>query len=253
MSSRGLLLIALALSSGCTDTEQDRVSVPLYVAGVDVSEPFMAVGDVAVTLERAELAFGPLYLCAGATAGDLCDTARLEWLDAVVVDTTSPIPVRAGELAGVTGPVRSWMYDLGISSQLTRSEPFVLDAARQLGDVSFRVEGWAHVRGARVPFSAAVPVQQTATTELGVPVVRKSTSESFAREVTADDLGLVVRFDPGSWIRSIDFRSYVEDEACLNGAACEAWTLTPDSEAFRSLHNALVSGARPAFEWNYVP
>lgn len=253
MKFRRFLPLTLALSSGCTDTGQDRVSVPLFLAGVDVSMPFMAVGDVSVTLDRADLAFGPLYLCAGATAGDLCDTARLEWLDAAVVDTTSTTPVRAGQLEGVTGSIRSWMYDLGISSQLTRAEPFVLEAARELGDVSFLVEGWADIRGVQLPFSARVPVQQTETTELGVPVVRKSTSESFFRDVTAEELGLVVRFDPRSWVRSIDFRAHVGDEACLAGTTCEEWTLGPDSEAFRSLRNALVSGARPTFEWEPVP
>ena len=83
------------------------------------------MGDVSVTIDRADLAFGPLYLCAGATAGDLCDTARFEWLDSAVVDTTLSDPVKVGELSGVTGTVRSWMYDLGLSSQLTREAPFI--------------------------------------------------------------------------------------------------------------------------------
>jgi hypothetical protein len=241
MSRNRCWVLAALFASGCLDTGQERIEVPLFVAGTDVSEPITAEGGVRVTIDRAELAFGPLYLCAGATAGDLCDTARLEWLETTVVDTASPERVRAGTLRGVSGPVRSWMYDLGFSSQLTGEEPFVLDAARALGDASFVLEGRADVAGVELAFSASLPVQQTDTTELGVPVVRKSTSEAFYRDVTADEPGLVVRFDPGAWLRSVDFRPYVEEEAVA---------LRPDSEAVRTLHNALVSIGRPTFEWS---
>jgi hypothetical protein len=244
--------------------------------------------DVPVTIERADLAFGPFYLCAGVTAGDLCDTARLEWLDAVVVDTTVAMPTLAGELSGITGEVRSWMYDLGISSQLTRQEPFVLKAAKELGSVSFVLEGRANIDGIEVPFSASVPIQQTDDTELGVPVVRKSTSESFFRDITPTESGLVVRFDPAAWVRGMDFRPYMTREQCsalgadlvcdgaiertcdgeleLSTRDCDQrnqvclpregctnrLTIAKDSEAYRSLRNALLSGARPSMEWRGV-
>jgi hypothetical protein len=289
MKMRAALLVPAVLISGCAETGQDRTRVALFVAGTDVSEPLIAVGDALISIERADLAFGPLYLCAGATAGDLCDTARLEWLETVVVDTMASEPATAGELVGITGSVQSWMYDLGISSQLTRSTPFILAAASELGDASFVLEGRAAVNGMDLPFSASVPIQQTDDTELGVPVVRKSTSESFFRDVGDDESGLVVRFDPGAWVRRIDFRPYAttaacapagpavacdgtvertcEDEAelsrrdcselgqvCLPGLGCrERLTIEADTEAFRSLRNALVSGARPSFEWDYVP
>jgi hypothetical protein len=281
-------LLVLAIS-GCAETGQDRIHVALFVAGTDVSEPTVAVGDVLVTIDRAELAFGPLYLCAGTTAGDLCDTARLEWLETVVVNTMAPEPAAAGELVGITGPVQSWMYDLGISSQLTRSTPFILPAAGELGGASFVLEGRAAVAGIELPFSAAVPIQQTDDTELGVPVVRKSSSDSFFRDVRDGELGLVVRFDPGAWVRRVDFRPYAAAETCVPvGAAvacdgtversCEGETelsrrdcselgqvclpglgcadelsIESDSEAFRSLRNELVSGGRPSFEWDYLP
>src|SRR5690606_17259403 len=90
---------------GCADVGQKNETITLFVAGTDLSEPVIAVGEIEVLVDRADLAFGPLYLCAGATAGELCDTARLEWLDSVVVDTTSPEPMQVGELTGVTGHV----------------------------------------------------------------------------------------------------------------------------------------------------
>jgi hypothetical protein len=233
------------LACACGDNGQERVTIPLYVAGSDVLQPIAARGGVPVTLERADLAFGPLYLCAGATAGDLCDTARVEWLGTVVVNALEPNPTGAGDLTGVTGTVRSWMYDLGISSQLTRSEPFVLDAARELGDTSLLIAGRADVGGVEMSFDASVRVAQTDDTELGVPVVRKSTTESFRHEVTRDEAGLTLRFDPAAWVQGVDFASFCGPD----GECFDHVTLGPDTEAFRSLRNALVSGGRPSFEW----
>lgn len=283
------LVLSTVLVAGCADTGLERTRVPLFVAGTELSENIAAAFDVPVRIDRADLAFGPLYLCAGTTAGDLCDTARLEWLETVVVDATLAVPAAAGELSGVTGAVRSWMYDLGISSQLTRTEPFVLDAASDLGGASLVLEGRAWVDELELPFAASVPIQQTDATELGVPVVRKSTSEAFSRDVGSDESALLVRFDASAWVRGVDFRRYVSRDACTNGGPAvvcdgarertcdgEAEQATRDcagmgqvcipeagcqqrlnveatSEAYRSLRNALVSGERPSFDWDYVP
>lgn len=253
MKLRGVLSMIVAITSGCAETGQDQARIPLFVAGSDLSEPIVALGGVRVAIDRADLAFGPLYLCAGATAGDLCDTARLEWLDTVVLDATDPTPVQAGELEGVTGPVRSWMYDLGISSQLTRDDPFVLAAAAQLGGASFVLTGKVELERIERAFFASVPIQQTDETELGVPVVRKSASEPFQHDVTGEESGLLVRFDARAWVRAVDFRPYLTEEACADGACADELTLEPDSQAFRSLRNALLSGGRPSFSWNIRP
>lgn len=291
MRSHYFLTVIAALGVGCADTGQDRTSLTLFVVGADVAEPVVAAADVPIIIDRADLAFGPLYLCAGTTAGELCETARLEWLDTVVVDTTNPEVARAGELIGVTGPVRSWMYDLGISSQLSREDPYILDAALELGGMSFVLEGRALVTGIEVPFAVSVPIQQTDDTELGVPVIRKSLSETFSRDVTSDESPLTVRFDPAPWVEGINFAPYVSREACapegsstvcdgtierscdsesgseLDSRDCgelnqicipdqgcaERLTLDSDTEAYRSVRNALVVGVRPIFDWDFVP
>ena len=289
MKIRSLFLTLILVAAGCAETGQDLASFPLYVAGTAQSEPIVALGDVPLTIDRADLAFGPLYLCAGFTAGDLCDTARLEWLETVVVDTTLADPVLAGNMSGTTGPVGSWMYDLGISSQLTRTDPFVLDAAKALGDTSLVLEGRAQVDGVEIPFTASVPIAQTEDTELGVPVVRKSTSESFFRDVSATQSALLIRFDFASWVKGIDFRSYVAEENCTDdgpaivcdggverscengvelsnrecgelGQVCvpqegcaDQLTIKKDSEAYRTLRNALLIDGRASFNWDYVP
>ena len=130
--TRGLwrltLVICLALC-GCGEQQQQRVSIPLYVAGTTLSKPVEARGGVRLNISRAELAFGALYLCAGASAGDLCESARLEWLGSALIDTLDASPQEVGALTGVTGPVRSWMYDLGLSSQLTTCLLYTSDAA----------------------------------------------------------------------------------------------------------------------------
>jgi len=287
---RGALLWLLGLSACGVDTGQERVSVPLYLAGSDLGVPLTAARDSTLTIDSAELAFGPLYMCAGNTAGELCDTARLEWLDTRVIDLTRETPERAGELTGVSGTVRSFMYDLGISSQLTRDQPYTLAAARELGGASFRVSGSANVDGVEVPFRAELAVQQTEGTEPGVPVIRKSSSERFSRDVTPEEPGLLIRFDASSWLRSLDLRDALEDDVCspngpervcaeqveqrcasdgsvsesrdcsalgqvcLAAKGCSSeLSFEPDSEPYRALRNGLLAGGRPTFEWGFVP
>ena len=273
------------LLTACAETSQERVQVPFEVAGTAPAGAIVALGDVPVTLTRADLAFGPLYLCAGTQAGELCETARLEWLDSVVVDALDATPQPAGDLYGVSGSVQSWMYDLAISAQLTQREPVVLEAAEALGGYSLVLEGSAVVSGVTLPFVAEVPVQQTSATELGVPVVRKSQTDEFFHDVTGAEQALQLRFDPATWLASMDLRSYVEFETCAPeqaGVVCDGlveWTcvpgeagtsrdcsatsdvcvagvgcadhvtISPTSEAFRALRNALTAGARPEFVW----
>jgi hypothetical protein len=237
--------LGLALLGGCADTGRDAVSVPLYLAGTDVSEPFPAVGGVEITLERADLAFGPLYLCAGYQAGALCETARLEWVDAAVVNAMDAEPRLAGNLTGASGLVLSYMYDLGLSSVLTLDSPLVMPAAESLGAVSLFIEGVATVAETRVPFVARVPIQQGLETEAGVPVVRKSENERFERDVQPGEQGLTVRFDPRPWIRSVDFRHVAAGPTCCQGRV----ELEPDTQGFLAIRNALVVEERPRFEW----
>jgi hypothetical protein len=249
---RALFVPLLGLLVGaCADTGGNDTSFPLYVAGVDVSESFTATGDVPVVLERADLAFGPLYLCAGTRAGQLCETARVEWLDSVVVSATSPDALLAGNLTGVSGPVRSFMYDLGITSLLTTTEPLVLPAAEALGGNSLNVEGTANVDGVALPFRAEIRIAQASETEVGVPVVLGSTTE--AHQVTDQERGLLIEFDPRVWVRGVDFRALAQSAACAPSTTSERCEIKSETQAFRTLHNAVVSGERPRFEWGFIP
>jgi hypothetical protein len=245
-----LVLLGVFALAGCAEAGQSQVDVPLYVSGSQLEGPVAAVGGVTLTIDRAELAFGPLFLCAGAQAGELCDTARLEWLGSVRISLNEPERKRAGTLSGTTGSVRSWMYDLGISSQLTHNEPFVLAAADELGGASLVVEGRASQGGPEVPFVVAVVVQQGAEVERGVPVVRKGSGDVFNHDVTGGESGLWVRFDASAWLGSMDWRSKLAERACATDACSEPIRLEPNDVAYRGLHNAVVSGRHPELSWD---
>jgi hypothetical protein len=278
--------VCVSLATSCIDTGQEQVEIPLYLAGTNVTEPVSAVGDLAVTIERADLAFGPLYLCAGNTAGDLCETARLEWLESAVVDTLNDDAMAVGSMSGVTGSVRSWMYDLGISSQLTRPEPYILEAARDLGNASFVLEGSVLISEVNLPFSAKVAIQQEDTNELGIPVIRKGSETKFFHEVTGTEHRLTLRFDASAWVSRIDFFPFLEvatcdtshativcdgqveltcdsdaslvgsrecsalEQVCIKGQGCvDELILEEGSETYRSLAIALTTTGRPTFRW----
>lgn len=228
---------------GCADTQQDRVVVPLQVMGTGVPARFETSRGVSVALDRADLAFGPFYLCASTEAGESCETARAEWLESAVIDTLDPTPRDVGELSAVNGPYRSFMYDLGIASLLTQNDAVVLDAAEQLGDVSVVLEGRVDLGSGDVPFSIALPIARTKDNERGVPVVRVRASTSTRHAITSADTALSVRFDPRPWITGIDFANVCSDaDACID--------LAPESQAARAVRNALTAGAPPELTWN---
>jgi hypothetical protein len=222
------------------------VEIPLLVAGTTASEPIAAGNGWTIELQQAALAFGPMYLCAGYQAGALCETARAEWLESAIVDVLSPEAQLVGSLHGVSGPVRSWMYDLGITSLLTQQQPLVSAAAQSLAGRSARLAGVARKEQQVLPFVLELAVQQAEATELGVSVVRKSGSDAFEHELSGNDQGLTVRFAAQPWVRDIDFDA-------LTSSPTPAAPLEPDSQALRALRGALVAGERPAFEWSVSP
>lgn len=278
---------ALLGQSSCIDMVQEPVEFPLLLAGTPQTQITLPGGQI--ELSSAQVAFGPLYLCAGASAGDLCEVSRAQWLDTAVIDILDPTPRLAGQVVGNSGPVLSWMYDLGISSQLTASKPFVLPAAQRLGGRSLLLKGRARVEGLDIPFSAAVAVQQTEDTELGTPVVRKSVSDRFFRELGAQPDALLVRFDPAALFLTSNLKSLVQREQCApqsaelvcdgtlarsckdgveiaqidcaaQGQVCAKGTgcvpeleLDENSELYRVLRSAMLSGARPVMEWTSAP
>lgn len=248
-----LLLLWSLAAAGCADTGQARIEVPLQLQGTELVEPFEASAGWQVELLVAELAFGPLYLCAGASAGELCDTARAEFLDSARLDALDPDPFDAGVLDAVTGPVRSYMYDMGLSSVLTAEAPLLTSAARELGGRSLRLEGVARSAGATLPFLAELTIEQTSQTERGVAVIRSASGSGFAHTLVEGDRGLRVRYDARTFFASVDFDALLAGADCSDDGSgaleCEPVEVAADSQAWRAIRNDVVAGERPSFEW----
>ena len=117
-------------------------------------------------------------------------------------------------------------------------------------------------------------------------MVRKSLSDPFFREITLEKESLSIRFNPADWVRSLDFSNYIgretcsvdgpniacdgtqeylcEDEVvtsqrdcadlnqvCLPQQGCvDQLKITSDSQAYRAIRNALLSGVKPTFTWS---
>jgi hypothetical protein len=242
---RALVLLLLAIA-GCTGTGVTDISLWLETGGTRIAAP-VEVDGWRVTLERADLAFGPLYLCSSTKAGHNCDTARAEWTGTAVVSALEPRTRPAGILQGTKGTVRSWMFDLGIVSLLTHDEPVPLAAAVTLGGNSLVVSGAAERDGVVVRFEAAIPIRQGTEAERGIPVLRKSDSEPFEHELSGADRALRIRFDARAWIGGIDFNALAA--SCEDTGCADPLGIDPDSQGGRAIRTALEAGERPTFEW----
>lgn len=237
------VVIALALwVVACADTEQAQLDVPLHVAGTDVVA-FETTRGVSVTLDRVDLAFGPLYLCSSVEAGEACDVARAEWLDAVVVDVLDATATEVGSLRSTTGSYRSFMFDLGISSLLTHDDALVSEAAQTLDANSIVIEGRVQLEGDETPFALALPIARTDDNELGVPVVRVRAEPASQHHIAEGDRDVTVRFDARPWLRGVDFAA-----VCADRADCAE--LSSESQAARAVRNALTAGEPPTLRWN---
>jgi hypothetical protein len=239
-----LAAVALCCVAACVDTGAEPVVIPLRVAGRS-AQVFEGRDAWRVELATAKLAFGPLTLCAGATAAGLCETAHAEWLDSAVVDVLDPKAHRVGDVIGIGGPVRSWMYDLGYVSVLTAEEPINTAAARKLGH-SLQLVGSASSGDRTLNFEGDLELRQESATERGVPVVSKSRDEHFEQDLSESGLELLVRFDPEPWFAQVDFESAYLDLGCEG--TCE-FAINSDTQAYRALRIAIEAGQHPQFTW----
>lgn len=243
----------LFCTTACVDTGQEAATVSLSARGTPRSDPIAGKSDWSIELGRADVAFGPLYVCAGTQAGKYCDTARLEWLGSAVVNALEGQEEAIGTLSGVTGPVKSWMCDLGITSLLTQAMPTALEAARELDGHSVVLEGIARKDPHSITFVLEIPVRLEPGAEVGVPVMASFPKDGLSHEVASSGDTLTVRFDPGPWAEAIDFESLVRDQDCEPEGCTLDVTLDETTSAGIAVRTAILAGKRPVFSWGSAP
>ena len=244
---------------GCGPIERGQVygEIDFKTQGTRIEE--VDVDEGILVVNRAELAFGPLYLCSGLQAGHLCETARLEFVESKIIDLLDDQEVTLGQLTGMSGLVQSWMFDLGIVSTRTHSKPVVLESARDLGGHSFVLEGTLTFQGRSIPLTIATALSQSDTTEQGVSLIRKSQSESFRYTITKEQIlgkdqrSMLMRFQFKDWLEILNFNRDLTaeklDSLCPTSNECEEWVVEEESTLMRQVKTTLLTQMRPRFEY----
>jgi hypothetical protein len=227
------------VSLGCGTTGGSEVRLPLMAGAASEARSFEDEGWT-VTIEEARIALGPMYFCP-TTSADLenCPAALAELRGAVAVDALDPSAPMLGELAALTGTLRSGMWDLGRPFLLGAAEPapiagaidgaldghsarFVARAER--GDETFRVRADVDVSGMVSGIAAVRGVRTT-------------------HEIVGPDDGLTVRFDAPQILSRLDW------EALSIEAGGGELVLTEGSTGYSALVQALTATALPALTW----
>lgn len=232
-ASIALSLLALC---GCVDDGRSRATVELLARGA--ASPVLVDGGWTITLTRADVAFGPAYLCATAAASsELCTTAVLEFLEAQTIDGLDPVPTPLGILEGVTGSVRSAQYDFGIPFLLTESMPTplpgsvsghsaLLEATATDGVDSFDLS---------ITLDVAAPVSGT-TAIVGAPLVAL---------IPESGATLTIAVDPREWLRGLDWAAL---NATPRGVG-EKVVIATDSLDHDSVLRSMTVNHPPAFSF----
>lgn len=231
MSPRTAALLLLACAA-CGDTGAPAFEAPARARG---GAREVQAGAWTVTLTRADVALGPVYLCATAAASsDLCPSAVAEWTDVAAVDALDPAPQELGTLVAVPGEVRSAMLDYGITWLPTETRPTAQDGAP--AGRSARFAGTA-VRGdMSLEFSADV--------DLAPPLQGGRAIEGLRVAPFDPEPGgaLVITVDAAAWWAGVDFDA-------LAAAGPGPHALTADADAVAAVRFAMVA-APPRLSWS---
>jgi hypothetical protein len=227
---------ALLFLAGCVpDTGREVVPVTLAAAGVDA--PPFEVDGFTVTLERADVAFGPVDFCATESADlELCDAALFEDREPFVIDALDPAVVPVAAMEGTTGAVRTAFFDYGRSWYLTSSTP--TSSPDLLEGHSAILEGAAERGEDVVRFVAAIDV--TPITRGAVAVQGAKTEATVAGGET-----VVVRVDPRAWLAGVDFDALLAE---VTDPAVPV-ALPPSGAAYQTIVLHMTSLAPAGFEW----
>ena len=226
------------LAVGCGETAQDLVELPVHGAGTGETS-FTSDGGWLVTLERADVALGPIYFCATPFADlDVCPRAEAELLVASSVDALDASPQMLGMAQGITATTRSSMLDYGIHWRLTAPEPEALAGSVDGHSAVFVVRAEREGRTLRVELALDIaPRAAGANAVIGAP--------TGGHAITGRE-ALVIRLDPVAWWRSVDFEALAAEDLDGDGVVVpERGGRTHDTIVI-----AMISGRLPVFEWS---
>lgn len=229
---------ALALIlAGCGQTQQDIVSFPVHAAGTG-ENTFASDEGWAVTIERADLGFGPLYLCATTFADiDVCPQAEAELLVSGTLDATDDAPQMIGDARAITATVRSAMYDHARSWPISAAGPGPNEGAPSGHSAVFVVRA---TRGAEsLEVRAQIDIDPRNAAEPAVFGARTG------EHVITGEEALVVRFDPAAWWRRVDFDAVQVLDDDGDGVV----TLAPGTVPHDTIVIAMTAAILPTFEW----
>lgn len=222
---------------GCGDTVGERVTMRVSARGAET--PAFGVGDFHVTLDEAQVGFGPLYLCASNVPSDeLCGTALAELTTSVTVDALDPDAQPLPPLEGTTGEVRSAVFDYGISWALTSDFPTPGPGAP--GGHSMKLRGTAARDDDTFEFFANVDVTVKAPGRL-------ATGVATTHALTDDRSHLTLGFDPRAWLENVDFERLAELAAETPDEPVE---LASGSPSYDAIVISMTARRRVVFDWS---
>jgi len=229
-----LSLVALAPLWGCAGTGQPSVSYEAFAVADGQGE--VDAGDWQVTLDKATVAFGPVYFCASTSgSATLCEAALAELTTITSFDALAPAPTRLGAVHGFAGTIRSASYDYGIHWFLTEDTPAPAPAAP--GGHSAHFEGRAQKGSTTLHFMADVDVVAQFQGQRAV------TSAPANATVEDSDVRLDVHFDAAPWLAGVDF-----EEASKSGQ--DPYVIKPGSRDHDAIVIAMSAQRPPSFVWS---
>lgn len=245
----GTLVFAFLLCA-CGDTGQN--TYPLRVEGAGTATGTFAVaarlppdcaapcacedGDWQVTIERADVAFGPIYLCASERASaDLCGESVAEMLDVGIIDATDPAPVLLGEGLAFTGRAQSAMWDYGRSWLLTQT--LVKPDPIAPGGHSLVLRGTATKGATSFRFAADVDINASEAGLYGVQ------SAPVAHDFVGPFEALRVQIDAAAWVSRIEFDAVACGRPSVSVVDV---TFGPESIPYNALYGAMTNSRLPA-------
>jgi len=230
---RRLLLILLA---GCGDTGQEHVELALSATGT-AARP-IALGDAQLTLTRADVSFGPSYLCASDSGrAELCEVALAEYRGTAAVRALDPSSQALGTLEATTGNVRSGLFDYGISWLLTANAPRANAGAVE--QHSALIEGTLTRASRSVRFSAIMDINPRMGGDLAV------NGQTTRFSITGAENTLTMAADPNAWVSQLDPDALFALDTDADGVV----VIPPDSVLHESILQGMVSRAPLRFVW----